>query len=106
MKWNSICLNIDFSNNLAELFMNGQHFYNSTSVRLRPVGGKLSKSTGTSLTIRIGHYYFDNKPIIGKMADVHVWSRLLTFKEGVKFSDCLNYGEKKGNWIKTSKKEI
>ena len=24
---------------------------------------------------RIGHYYFDNKPMIGKMADINVWSR-------------------------------
>ena len=24
---------------------------------------------------RIGHYYFDNKPMIGMMADINVWSR-------------------------------
>ena len=24
---------------------------------------------------RVGHYYFDNKPLIGRMVDINVWSR-------------------------------
>ena len=29
------------------------------------------------MVIRIGHYYFDNKPLIGKVADIQVWDRML-----------------------------
>ena len=30
------------------------------------------------MLIRLGHYYFDNKPLIGKIVDFHAWNRLKT----------------------------
>ena len=27
------------------------------------------------MVMRLGHYYFDNKPIIGKIVDFHMWDR-------------------------------
>ena len=29
------------------------------------------------MIVRIGHYYFDNKPLLGKIADIQVWDKML-----------------------------
>lgn len=40
---------------------------------------RLSGDPDKPMIIRLGHYYFDNKPLIGKMADVQVWDRALRY---------------------------
>ena len=29
------------------------------------------------MIVRIGHYYFDNKPLIGSIVDIDAWDTLL-----------------------------
>ena len=66
---------IDFANDISDLYINGE-IYNNTELRkLRPMNAKLSEQKDLSMLIRIGHYYFDNKPLIGKIVNVNVWSR-------------------------------
>ena len=42
---------------------------------LRPLNGKLSVNSNLPMVLRVGHYYFDNKPLIGKIVDFHAWTR-------------------------------
>ena len=42
---------------------------------VRPLNGKFSKNTNLPMVLRLGHYYFDNKPLIGKIVDFHAWNR-------------------------------
>ena len=46
-----------------------------------------------------GRYFYDNKPIIGHLADINVWDTLLDKEELQKYSDCLEIVEGKGNLI-------
>ena len=73
-KWTSICSAFDFAGDRWDIFVNGDEVDNVQS-NLRPVGGRLSDEKDLPMVVRIAHYYFDNKPIIGKVADVHVWDR-------------------------------
>ena len=52
-----------------------------------------------SFRIEFGRFYFDNKPFIGKLADINVWNRILEKEEFERFSDCLNVVEGRGNMI-------
>ena len=54
-KWTSLCIAMDFENDKVVLFFNGKNRYE----KIR----------------RLGHYFFDNKPIIGKLINVNIWGR-------------------------------
>ena len=59
----------------------------------------MSAAAGLPLVIRLGHYYFDNKPLIGKMADVNVWSRFLSEEELRRFSRCDRAEARRGDLV-------
>ena len=73
-KWNSLCIAIDFKHDDRVLYLNGKNRNESGRV-LRPMNGKLSTATALPMVVRLGHYFFDNKPLIGKLVDVNIWSR-------------------------------
>ena len=35
----------------------------------------MSNATDLPMIVRLGHYYFDNKPLIGKIVDFNMWDR-------------------------------
>ena len=49
--------------------------------------------------IEFGRYYYDNKPLIGKLADINMWDRVLEKEEMEKFSGCHDIVEGNGNVI-------
>ena len=65
---------MDFRNNKVVLFINGKN--RDEKIRsLRPMNGKLSDAKHLPMVFRLGHYFFDNKPIIGKLINVNIWAR-------------------------------
>ena len=76
-KWTSLCMSLDYVQDVWVLYINGKDNVTDPWV---PDGRNLTmKFTGNSsapLVIRVGHYYFDNKPLIGKIVNFHVWNRL------------------------------
>ena len=73
-KWTSLCLAIDFKNDARVLYLNGKNSYERGRA-LRPMNGKLSNATTLPMVVRLGHYFFDNKPLIGRLVDVNIWNR-------------------------------
>ena len=73
-KWTSLCVAMDFKKDKIILFLNGKN-RNEKIRSLRPMNGKLSDAKGLPMVVRLGHYFFDNKPIIGKLINVNIWSR-------------------------------
>ena len=52
-----------------------------------------------SYAFEFGRYFYDDKPIIGQLAGINVWDRMLDKEEFQNFSACLNIVEGKGNII-------
>ena len=73
-KWTSMCSGLDFVEDLWRLFVNGEEITERTS-KLRSLDGKMSDDKDLPMVVRLAHYYFDNKPIIGKIVDFHMWDR-------------------------------
>ena len=73
-KWTSMCSGLDFVGDLWRLFVNGEEITERTS-KLRSLDGKMSDDKDLPMVVRLAHYYFDNKPIIGKIVDFHMWDR-------------------------------
>ena len=73
-KWTSMCSGLDFVEDLWRLFVNGEEITERTS-KLRSLDGKMSDEKDLPMVVRLAHYYFDNKPIIGKIVDFHMWDR-------------------------------
>lgn len=71
--------------------MNGKHLRTVENVKIKPDIGET--------TVTLGHFYFDNKPMIGKIIDINVWGRYLTEQESLLYSNCENYIEKQGDII-------
>ena len=65
---------MDFVSDTTLYFAEGKAFTGKFSV-LGPLSGLLSNNTNLPMVVRIGHYYFDNKPMIGRMVDINMWSR-------------------------------
>ena len=80
------------------MYAEGQPFLGKKK-SLRKLTEFLSENVDLPMVIRIGHYYFDNKPLIGKMVDVNVWSRYLSSRELERFSNCSLHTEKFGDLI-------
>ena len=69
-----MCSGLDFVEDLWRLFVNGEEITERTS-KLRSLDGKMSDEKDLPMVVRLAHYYFDNKPIIGKIVDFHMWDR-------------------------------
>ena len=65
---------MDFKNDDITLYRDGRKFVEKMR-RLRPMNGKLSNATDLPMVVRLGHYFFDNKPLIGKLVYFNLWSR-------------------------------
>ena len=48
--------------------------------RKRKLNSKFSADASLPMVVRLGHYYFDNKPIIGKIVDFHMWDRCKQYR--------------------------
>ena len=75
-KWTSVCHSLDFANDKWSMAINGNSNKTSLSNYNGPLTYKFSDNATTPMMIRVGHYYFDNKPILGKIVDFNVWDRL------------------------------
>ena len=42
-----------------------------------PIKDRLSTRVELPMIVRMGHYDFDNKPLLGKLADIQVWDKVL-----------------------------
>ena len=60
----SICLNIDYDNGTTELFLNGERL--PLKVK-KPMELPSEVEQNPPLVVRLGQYYFDNTPLIGKV---------------------------------------
>ena len=74
-KWNSFCMSIDLPNDQLHLYINGNANLTYIYRNSRKLNRKFSDRTNLPMVIRLGHYYFDNKPILGTILDFHVWDR-------------------------------
>ena len=74
-KWNSFCMSIDLPDDQLHLYINGNANMTYMYRKARKLNTKFSERTDLPMVIRLGHYYFDNKPILGTILDFHVWDR-------------------------------
>ena len=65
---------MDFVSDTTLYYAEGKEFSGKAS-QARHISELLSNNTELPMVVRIGHYYFDNKPMIGRMVDIHMWSR-------------------------------
>ena len=84
-KWIKICISLDFLENKAQVGLNGHVSSLITDPDTKPNmmgrfdGGIITGAVpGTQTILIIGHYAFDGNPVIGTIANVNVWSRVLT----------------------------
>ena len=101
-KWVSQCIAIDFVNNKTEAYLDGRRI--DFNRFIRATNGKMSEAKDLAMVVTLGHYYFDNKPLIGKIVDVNIWSRYLTDDEGRNYSDCKVYIPRAGDLVNSSTK--
>ncbi|XP_023323855.1 uncharacterized protein LOC111697908 [Eurytemora carolleeae] len=86
--WNRICVSIDMVGNIIVMYLDGKSDFGEIRM-LGPVKTRLTNNTKLPVVVRLGHYYFDNKPTIGMIADVHVWDRTLSDTELKDYSNCI-----------------
>ena len=71
LKWLLICTNFDYESGKVELFLNGKKV---NQTEKKPI--TLSKDENKkSMVLRIGKYYLDGTPMIGKVVNVNIWDR-------------------------------
>ena len=73
-RWTSFCIAMDFVSDTTMYYTGGKEFQGSYRA-LGKLSALLSNRTDLPMVVRLGHYYFDNKPMIGRMVDIHMWSR-------------------------------
>ena len=71
LKWLSICFNIDYNNGTMELYLNGQPL---PATQRKPMALPPDADTAPMI-VRLGRYYFDDTPLIGKIYDFNLWDR-------------------------------
>ena len=84
-KWLSICFNINYEDGTMEFYLNGRELKAS---QMNPM--KLPNKTDI-LIVRLGRYFFDDTPLIGKIYDFNLWDELLSQDELTNFTQCLHY---------------
>ena len=96
-KWVSQCYIVNLAERMATAFLDGK--------RIGQVGtaNKFAKEhllkSHEPLLVTIGCYMYDNKPMIGKIVDINMWSRHLTEEEAMRYSDCSQYVKRRGDLI-------
>ena len=45
-------------------------------------------SSSLPLVVRLGRYYYDDTPLLGKIVDFNMWDRVLTEQEMSNYSQC------------------
>ena len=73
-RWTSFCIAMDFVTDKTLYYTGGKELQGSYRA-MGKLSALLSNRTDLPMVVRLGHYYFDNKPMIGRMVDIHVWSR-------------------------------
>ena len=71
LKWVAVCLNLDYDNSTVQLFINGERSPQIDKKPLTLPGDHQDKP----LIIRMGRYYYDDTPLIGKIVDINIWDR-------------------------------
>ena len=115
LKWTSICVAVDLDADDLKVAINGDLNATTRKEDDRTLREKFTGDSSLPMTVRVGHYYFDNKPMIGKIMDFHMWNRykkdsilnILNWKcfrvisddELQSFSDCSLNLQKNGNLI-------
>ena len=70
LKWLALCFNFNFINGTTDVFMNGERLKQNVK---KPI--TRGDYLGKPFIIRMGQYYFDRTPLIGKLVDINVWDR-------------------------------
>ena len=47
-----------------------------------------ANSSSVPLVVRLGRYYYDETPLLGKILDFNMWDRVLTDQEMSNYSQC------------------
>ena len=71
LKWLSICFQIDYDEGTMKLSLNGEALY---PVSRKPMALP-SSGDNAPLIVRLGRYWFDDTPLIGKIIDFNLWDR-------------------------------
>ena len=69
------------------LFLNGEKLLQKS----RKAMALPANSSSVPLVVRLGRYYFDETPLLGKIVDFNMWDRVLSEEEMSNYSQC---GEK------------
>ena len=87
LKWLAICMNFNYENGTAEMFLNGKKVNQKTKKPIvipeesknKPLIIRYSMQflflEYNHLNFRFGRYYYDDTPLIGKVGDINVWDR-------------------------------
>jgi hypothetical protein len=70
LKWLALCFNFDFVTGTVDLFMNGKRLKQNVK---KPISR--GDHVGKPFIIRMGKYYYDRTPFIGKLVDINMWDR-------------------------------
>ena len=82
LKWLAICINVDHASGKAEFFMNGARMEGKQRKNItRPLDYQQKP-----LVVRIGKYYIDGTPLIGKVVDINIWDRYKRTKNIIKIN--------------------
>ena len=68
-------MSLDLANDNWLLYINGKTNLTYTYNKPRKLNEKFSDRADLPMVMRLGHYYFDNKPLLGTILDFHVWDR-------------------------------
>ena len=71
LKWMAICLNFNYEEGKVDLFLNGEKM---PQIVKKPISLPDS-SDNERLIVRMGRYYYDGTPLIGKIVDINIWDR-------------------------------
>ncbi|XP_023325055.1 uncharacterized protein LOC111698837 [Eurytemora carolleeae] len=100
-KWSHLCVGIDIEENTLMMYQNGVSDFHPISFSA-PLKNRLSNNTELPMVVRLGHYYFDSKPLIGKIAGVNVWDIKLSDEELKEYSNCNSVVQLNGNIVNQS----
>jgi len=105
-KWSAFCFSVDFQANEAQAALNGQVSAKVKNPDTAPNffgrfdGNKLeADQTGARYVFRLGRYYFDNNPLVGKLAAVSAWDSILSEEQMRTRTSCSSPVFEQGNLI-------
>ena len=80
----AICYSIDYDNGTMSMFLNGEKLPQKS----RKAMALPANSSSLPLVVRLGRYYYDDTPLLGKILDFNLWDRVLTEEEMSNYSKC------------------